>query len=46
MLSFPLRLGKPLRVPTAYLAGGLGFTAGFMLAYQRSAGQLMGYKMS
>mmetsp|Transcript_25794 Transcript_25794/g.57830 ORF Transcript_25794/g.57830 Transcript_25794/m.57830 type:complete len:84 (-) Transcript_25794:236-487(-) len=36
-------VGKPVRPQTASTAGALGFTAGFMYAYQNAYGRLMGY---
>jgi hypothetical protein len=44
--SFPIgyAIGRPIRGPAMWVAGGLGFTAGFMLAYQRAAGRNGGWR--
>ena len=36
-------LGKPIRGPSMMMGGVLGGIGGFLLAYQQSAGRLMGY---
>ena len=45
-VSFPIgyAMGKPVRRPASAVAGGLGLVAGFFLAYQNSAGRLMGHR--
>ena len=42
-VSFPIgyAIGKPIRVPSMWATGFLGSVAGFLLAYQNSAGECM-----
>jgi hypothetical protein len=44
--SFPIgyAIGRPIRGPSMWIAGGLGCVAGFMLAYQRASGRNMGFR--
>ena len=45
-VSFPIgyAIGRPIRGPSMWIAGGLGCVAGFMLAYQRASGRNMGFR--
>jgi len=45
--SFPIgyAIGKPIRVPSMWVMGGLGTVAGFLLAYQNSSGKFADVRM-